>query len=94
MVLAAVGAGELPLVVAVALLTTGPARLLGARSGVAPGLRAGEPANLVVVDAGAAWTVDAASLASKGKNTPLLGRALPGTVRLVLADGRLAYAGG
>ena len=93
-VLAAVGAGELPLVVAVALLTTGPARLLGARSGVAPGLRAGEPANLVVVDAGAAWTVDAASLASKGKNTPLLGRALPGTVRLVLADGRLAYAGG
>ncbi len=93
-VLAAVGAGELPLVVAVALLTTGPARLLGARSGVAPGLRAGEPANLVVVDAGAAWTVDAASLASKGKNTPLLGRALPGTVRLVLADGRVAYAGG
>ncbi len=93
-VLAAVGAGELPLVAAVALLTTGPARLLGARSGVAPGLRAGEPANLVVVDAGAAWTVDAASLASKGKNTPLLGRALPGTVRLVLADGRVAYAGG
>ena len=93
-VLAAVGAGELPLAAAVALLTTGPARLLGARGGVAPGLRAGEPANLVVVDAGAAWTVDAASLASKGKNTPLLGRALPGVVRLVLANGRVAYAGG
>ncbi|MHB8960569.1 MAG: dihydroorotase [Candidatus Limnocylindrales bacterium] len=93
-VLAAVGAGELPLAAAVALLTTGPARLLGARGGVAPGLRAGEPANLVVVDAGAVWTVDAASLASKGKNTPLLGRALPGVVRLVLANGRVAYAGG
>ncbi len=93
-VLAAVAADELPLAAAVALLTTGPARLLGARGGVAPGLREGEPADLVVVDAGAAWTVDAESLASKGKNTPLLGRALPGVVRLVLAGGRVAYNGG
>ena len=92
-VLAAVAAGELPLATAVALLTTGPARVLGARGGTAPGLRAGEPADLVVVDASGAWTPSAASLVSKGKNTPLLGRVLPGVVRLVLAGGRLAYAG-
>ena len=93
-VLAAVGAGELPLARAVALLTAGPASVLGARAGVAPGLREGEPADLVVVDAGASWTASAAALASKGKNTPLLGRELPGVVRLVLARGRVAYAAG
>lgn len=93
-VLAAVAAGELPLARAVAALTTGPARVLGERGGVAPGLHAGEPADLVVVDAGASWSVTATSLASKGKNTPLLGRDLPGVVRLVLAGGRVAYQAG
>jgi dihydroorotase len=93
-VLAAVAAGELPLAKAVSLLTTGPAAVLGARGGLAPGFREGAPADLVVVDAGASWTVSAASLASKGKNTPLLGRELPGVVRLVLAGGRVAYAEG
>ena len=93
-VLAAVAAGGVPLARAVAALTTGPAAVLGPRGGVAPGLRAGEPADLVVVDAGAAWTVTADGLASKGKNTPLLGRELPGVVRLVLAGGRVAYTEG
>lgn len=90
-VLAAVAAGELPLARAVALLTTGPAAVLGPRAGVSPGLREGELADLVVVDAGASWTVTADALASRGKNTPLLGRALPGVVRLVVAGGRLAH---
>ncbi len=93
-VLAAVGAGELPLARAVALLTTGPVRVLGGRPRVEPGLRTGEPADLVVVDAGATWTVTPEALASKGKNTPLLGRDLPGVVRLVLAGGRVAYEAG
>jgi len=90
--LAAVAAGELPLARAVALLTTGPAAVLGASAGVAPGLREGEPADLVVVDAAASWAPSPASLASKGSNTPLLGRELPGVVRLVVAGGRVAYA--
>ncbi len=93
-VLAAVAAGELPLLRAVTLLTTGPAAVLGPRAGLNPGLRVGEPADLVVVDADASWTVTAASLRSKGKNTPLLGRAVPGVVRLVLAGGRVALAEG
>lgn len=89
--LAAVAAGELPLARAVALLTTGPARVLGAAAGLAPALALGEPADLVVVDAASTWAVTPASLASKGKNTPLLGRSLPGVVRLVLARGQVAY---
>ena len=91
MVLAAVDAGHVPLGRAVEALTTGPARILGERQGVAPGLREGEPADLVVVDRGASWTVSAASLRSRGKNSPLLGRELRGVVRLTLAGGHVAY---
>jgi dihydroorotase len=93
-VLAAVASGGLPLARAIEALTTGPARVLGPAGGADPALREGEPANLVVVDAGASWTVTADALASKGKNTPLLGRELRGVVRLTLAGGRVAYAAG
>jgi dihydroorotase len=92
LVLAAVEAGRLPLARAVEALTTAPARIFGERQGVRPGLREGEPADLVVVDRGAGWTVTAATLRSKGKNSPLLGRELRGAVRLTLADGRVAFA--
>ncbi|HYO42351.1 MAG TPA: dihydroorotase [Candidatus Limnocylindrales bacterium] len=91
-VLAAVDAGQITLARAVEAMTTGPARILGERQGVRPGLREGAPADLVVVDRGATWTVTAASLRSKGKNSPLLGRELRGVVRLTLAAGRVAYS--
>jgi dihydroorotase-like cyclic amidohydrolase len=45
----------------------------------------------VVVDRAASWTVSAATLHSKGTNTPLLGRELPGVVRLTIAGGQVAY---
>jgi dihydroorotase len=61
---------------------------------VRPGFREGEPADLVVVDRRASWTVTAATLRSKGKNSPLLGRELDGVVRLVLAGGHVAHADG
>jgi dihydroorotase len=92
--LAAVAAGKLPLVRAVAALTTGPATVLGARSGrrgAVRGLAEGAPADLVVVDAGDTWRVTPETLASRGKNTPLLGRELGGRVLLTVAQGRLAY---
>ncbi len=38
----------------------------------------GEPANLTLVDPKAPWTVDAAALASRSRNTPYAGRELPG----------------
>ncbi len=90
-ILAAVEAGRVPLARAVEALTIGPARVLGERQGVRPGLREGEPADLVVVDRSATWTVTPSSLRSRGKNSPLLGRELRGVVRLTLAGGRVAY---
>ena len=90
-VLAAVEAGRLPLARAIESLTTGPAAIVGTAAGT-PGLREGEPADLVVIDRGATWTVDDTSLRSKGKNSPLLGRELRGVVTLTLAAGRIAFA--
>ena len=93
-VLAAVEAGKLPLATAIAALTTGPARVLGERApgGARPrGLVEGEPADLVVFDRSATWQVEADALASKGKNSPLLGRELSGRVLLTVAAGRIAY---
>ena len=94
MVLAAVDAGQLTLDRAIAALTTGPARVLGDRApggseGV--GLVEGRPADLVVFDRSDTWRVSSATLASKGKNSPLLGRELGGRVLLTVADGRIAW---
>ena len=93
--LAAVMAGKLPLARAVAALTVGPAAVLGARQGrrgATRGLLEGAHADLVVVDAGAGWQVICDALASRGKNTPLLGRDLPGRILFTVAQGRLAYS--
>jgi dihydroorotase len=55
-----------------------------ARIGRVPGhgepLAVGGPANLTLVDPTARWTVDPASLASRSRNTPYVGRTLPGRV--------------
>lgn len=92
--LAAVDAGRLPLATAIAALTTGPARVLGDRAPGRPGPRGlveGSPADLVVIDRSVAWRVTADALASKGKNSPLVGRDLPGRVLLTVAGGRIAW---
>jgi dihydroorotase len=91
--LAAVDAGQLPLIRAIAALTTGPAGVLRTRSrrrGVA-GLVEGAPVDLVVFDRSDRWTVTADALASRGKNTPLLGMDLAGRVLVTIAAGRMAY---
>ena len=90
--LAAVDAGRLPLLRAIEAMTVGPAKVLGSRSrrGGA-GLTVGDPADLVVFDRSARWTVSAEALASKGKNSPLLGMDLTGLVLFTFAGGRLAY---
>jgi dihydroorotase len=98
LVLEAVDAGQLPLSTAIAALTTRPARVLGARAGTGQGAGAspatfveGAPVDLVVFDRSDRWAVTPETLASKGKNSPLLGRALPGRILLTVASGRLAY---
>ena len=89
----AIDAGELGLETVVRALTAGPARVLGARAGdVAPhSLAPGQPADLVVFDRSARWTVEAMALRSKGFGNPLDGRSLPGRVLATIAGGRLAY---
>ena len=90
--LAAVDAGLIPLMRAIGLLTTGPAGVLGRRFVDRPvGLVEGSPADLVVFDRSESWTVSADALFSKGKNSPLLGRTLPGRVFVTIAGGRLAH---
>jgi dihydroorotase len=92
-ILAGVDAEQLSLAAAIAALTTGPSRVLGSRApGSGPrGLVEGEAADLGVFDRSATWAVSADSLASKGKNSPLLGRELAGRVLLTVAGGRIAY---
>ena len=48
----------------------------------------GEPANLVVVDPGARWTVDPTRTASRSRNTPFAGHDLPARVRATFLRGR------
>ncbi|MEO5704239.1 MAG: dihydroorotase [Candidatus Limnocylindrales bacterium] len=101
LLLEAVDAGLLPLARAIEALTTGPARVLAGgsadaarrlgRAGAAPGLTIGAPADLVVFDRGARWTVEPANLLTKGYGHPLAGRSLPGVVLLTVAGGRLAW---
>ena len=91
--LEAVDAGRLTLARALETLTVGPARVLGGRLGRDVGLAEGAPANLVVFDRSDRWRVESSTLESKGKNSPLMGRDLPGRVLLTVAEGRIAWAG-
>ena len=78
---------DMPLVDIVAALSWKPAAIahLDARHGRP--IVAGEPANLVVFDPTAEWTVVPAQLASKSRNTPYAGRTLRGKVRHTIFDG-------
>jgi dihydroorotase len=101
LVLEAVVAGRLTLASGVRALTTGPQRVLAGKSpdGADPlagsdqpgGIQVGAPADLVLFDPSETWLVSEASLRSLGKNTPLLGRTLPGRVLVTVAQGALAY---
>jgi dihydroorotase len=93
LLLATVDAGKLPLARAIESLTTGPSRVLAGRSrrNGSVGLVEGAPADLVVFDRSDPWLVTAESLTSRGKNSPLLGRELPGRIIVTFAGGRLAY---
>jgi dihydroorotase len=93
-----VDAGGLTLAQAVAALTTGPVSIAATWPAVAGtsatrprGLIEGALADLVVFDRADRWLVMPGTLLSKGKNSPLLGRELPGRVLVTIARGRLAY---
>lgn len=90
--LAAVEAGELSLMHVVRALTAGPSRVLhGSQTSAAPELAEGSGASIVVFDRSADWTVTPATLLSRGKNSPLVGRTLRGRVLLTTSMGFPTY---
>ena len=54
----------------------------------------GEPANLVLVDPGAAWTVHGEQLRSKASNTPYEGTEFSTSVALTMLRGEVTYRSG
>lgn len=68
-------------------MSEAPARI-GSLAEQGRSVAAGEPANLVLVDPAARWTVEPAALASRSRNTPFAGRTLPGRVRATFLRGR------
>ena len=75
----------------IAALGHGPARAWGLPFGT---LAAGSAADVVVLDPDQAWVVDPERFLSKGKNSPLGGQTLRGTVVLTIANGEIVYRNG
>ena len=74
------------------VMSENPARIVGLDQGRP--LEVGEPANLVVVDPDATWTVDGPGLASRSSNTPYQAMTLPATVTATLLRGRVTARDG
>jgi dihydroorotase len=85
--------GWLRLDQAVERLAAGPARCRRLPGHGGP-VVAGAPANLTVFDPAARWTVRAADLASRSRNTPYDGRRLTGRVVHVLLRGQFTVRDG
>jgi dihydroorotase len=69
-------------------MSAGPARAYGLE---APRIAVGARANLVLLDTGARWRVEAQAFRSRSVNSWLLGAELTGRVALTIADGRIAF---
>jgi len=72
-------------------LTTAPAELVGLRLGR---IEVGAPADLLIFDPAARWTVEPECFESMGRNTPFAGRTLPGCVASVVVAGTIIYSDG
>ncbi|MEO5728569.1 MAG: amidohydrolase family protein, partial [Byssovorax sp.] len=89
--LSLVRSGALPLARLVDALTRAPAKIVGL---TAPTLHEGAVAEIVLVDPEGGFTVEPARLRSKSRNTPFLGKALKGRVKMTIADGRVVFEDG
>lgn len=81
-------AARVPLVQALARITTAPAEVLGLESGH---LAAGAPADVCVFDPCTTWQLTPDALKSRGKNSPWLGYLMAGKVKATLVGGRLVF---
>ncbi|WP_420132919.1 dihydroorotase [Rhodopseudomonas sp.] len=83
-----VHSGELDLLSLIRAMSTRPAELLGLPGGT---LRAGAPADLIVIDIDTPWIVDPNELKSKCKNTPFDEARFSGRVARTIVGGRTVY---
>jgi dihydroorotase len=73
----------------VELFTTGPASVVGLRSGrLAPG----ETADVTIFDANFEWTYDVTQSFSKSRNTPFHGRRFRGAPMATIVDGKVVWS--
>ena len=83
---------------ALEVLTSSPAKILGASAGAAADsagqLIKGGVADLCIFDASAQWTPEPSVLRSQGKHTPFSSHLLAGQVRYTLVGGRVAFQAG
>jgi dihydroorotase len=84
--------GEISITRLVEALTVGPWECLrDSLPQSRPGLRVGEPADLVVFENRAVWTVNPDEFHSLGHNTPLRGREMHGRPMLTIAGGQIVH---
>ena len=79
---------RLPLLKALARITTEPARILGIDAGH---ISVGSAADICIFDPDHYWKVTPAAIQSQGKNTPFMGMELPGGVKYTLVNGHIVY---
>lgn len=80
--------GKLDWLTAIARLSTTPARIAKIEGGT---LQLGKPADVIVIDAQATWTVDESKFRSRSNSTPLAGCQLTGLVTHAIVGGELRY---
>ena len=80
--------GEVPMMRLIDALSTKPARLLGLEAG---SLKAGQPADLALVDCDAPWIYGEEAIRSLSKNTPFEGARFSGRVLQTLVGGRTIF---
>jgi dihydroorotase len=79
---------RVPLMAALAKITSEPAKLIDLAAG---DLEEGRTADVCIFDPEAFWKVDRIALRSQGKNTPFLGLEVPGKVRFTLVAGQIVH---
>lgn len=85
--------GKLALMRLLELLTRGPAEVMGLDApDYGGGVETGCRADLVLLETGREWVLDAGAFASKGRNCPFHGRRVKGRVALTLKNGKVVHA--
>ena len=84
-----VSVGQLSLMALIEKLSLAPAKILGVDEGK---ICLNGSADLCIFNPDKQWTLEADSMLSKGKNSPLLNQTLTGQVQYTLVDGELSFS--